>query len=107
MAGLSEERLAEIRKRVDAATPGPWEHDLDPDSDWFKTTMGCGSVYTMGEDVMGGNIAAPNGDCYPRSGYAPKEDMSFIAHARTDVPDLLAEVDRLKRFIAAYIYPTP
>lgn len=72
---------------ANAATPGPWMH-VDYASppgqhltiDGLESTyMGCGSVITMGEQVMGANIAAPNGDLYPRGGYKPREDMRFMA----------------------------
>jgi hypothetical protein len=86
--------LEAIRRRVDAATPGPWEH-VDHGDGPDSTFMGCGQVITLGERVMGGDICAPSGDCYPRSGYRPLDDMAFIAAARSDVPDLLAEVERL------------
>jgi hypothetical protein len=53
---MNDERLAEIRKREQAATPGPW---------W----------------------ASPSDE---------GADAQFMAHARTDIPDLLSEVERLK-----------
>lgn len=81
--------MSDIVERAEAAledaTPGPWEW-IDEDF------MGCGQVYTADEDLFGGNIAAPSGDCYPRSGYNPKGDMQFIAWARSGVPELVAEV---------------
>jgi len=57
------------------ATPGPWVHHVDGDDDY----RGCGMVFTLGEDVVGGEIAAPAGDLYPRGGYDPYGDMAFIA----------------------------
>jgi hypothetical protein len=86
---MTEDRIAAIRARLEAATPGPWVHDEEG-------YMGCGEVYTMGEGVEGGNIAAPSGDCYPRSGYSPKEDMEFIAHAPDDIAYLLGELDKAR-----------
>lgn len=80
---------AAIRARCEAATPGPWVW-------WDEDYMGCGQVYTMGEHVMGGNIAAPSGDLYPRSGYNPQADMRFVAAARQDVPDLCDALDRAR-----------
>jgi len=70
-----------------AATPGPWQHVdfADPHGQPAtadgqpSTYMGCGSVITMGERVLGGDIAAPNGDLYPHGGYSPSEDMAHIA----------------------------
>ena len=86
---MGELDLNAIQERADAATPGPWLHDESEDF------MGCGSVFTGAESLLGGEIAAPNGDLYPRSGYSPRDDMVFIANARQDVPALLAEVKRL------------
>ena len=71
-----------LREHAEAATRGPWEHvdHADPgDPETYTTYMGCGSVATMDPDLAGGDIAAPNGDLYPRSGYSPKDDMAYIA----------------------------
>lgn len=78
---LLQRAAAALREHAGAATPGPWEHvdyqgAVDPA---YVTYMGCGSVVTMNEDLVGGDIAAPSGDPYPRSGYAPKEDMAYVA----------------------------
>jgi hypothetical protein len=67
--------LAEIQARVDAATPGPWKHD------------GSGDVEDVPEfvldrfDIMPQTIARAD---------LRNEDAEFIAHARTDVPMLVA-----------------
>jgi hypothetical protein len=45
---------------------------------------------------MGGDIAAPSGDCYPRSGYSPREDMAYIALMHP--PVALALADLLQEF---------
>jgi len=80
---LHERIKAAVEQRLtlaQAATPGPWMHvDYAGSGDPDCTFMGCGSVITMGENVLGGAIAAPSGDLYPRSGYSPKDDMAFIA----------------------------
>ena len=89
-----------LREHADAATPGPWEHVdfAEPEgqpltSDGRQSTfMGCGSVITMGEDVMGGDIAGPNGDLYPRSGYSPGDDMAHIALMHPPVALALADL---------------
>ena len=80
-------RLDELEKLAKDATPGPWRHVdfADPPyqpmtSEGLESTyMGCGSVITMGDGVAGGDIAAPNGDLYPRGGYSPGDDMALIA----------------------------
>jgi hypothetical protein len=81
-------QLAETERLAKEATPGPWLHVdfAEPSgqpltaSGEQSTFMGCGSVITLAENVLGGDIAAPCGDLYPRSGYSPKGDMAHIAH---------------------------
>lgn len=71
---MTPERLAEIKARADAATKGPWkvaEQDLEC---WI-----AGPTVVQNQE---GAFARPN--------------AAFIAHAREDIPDLLAEVERLK-----------
>lgn len=91
-----------IRERVNAATPGPWAWDEEG-------FMGAGSVWCASEQdsLFGGPIAEPSGDCYPRGGYAPKEDMTFIAHAREDVPTLLDALDRVRQVLDDYTGEAP
>lgn len=96
-----------LREHAEGATPGPWRHVdyADPEgqpltSDGQQSTfMGCGSIITMTERLIGGDIAmphppyiaGPSGDCYPRGGYSPKEDMAFIALMHPPVALALAE----------------
>ena len=69
------DRLQEIRARLDAATPGPWENEF-------------------------GVVADANGNRH----YIPNEygdwdnpaDPDFIAHAPADIAWLLDEVERLR-----------
>lgn len=63
---LTDERISEIQKRADAATPGPWE-------------------------VVGDRIEPDIGEAWSFHGAANSANGVFIAHSRTDVPDLLAE----------------
>ena len=69
-------RIAQIRARVEAATPGPW-HDVEgatPGMYWVelrhRATI-CDFPYEQGA----------------------QEDAAFIAHARADIPALLAAVE--------------
>ena len=74
---MTLQELEEIRKRCDAATEGPWEQ----------------------EDCRENHIATATG---MDIAHAPKQiNAQFIAHARTDVPALLAEVERLRGLIKA------
>lgn len=89
---MSDLDLDALEALAKDATPGPWE--WEPEG-----FMGCGQVWTNGQGVEGGSIAGPTGDCYPRSGYSPKEDMQFIAAA--DPPTVLALIERVREAEAA------
>lgn len=79
--GLSPERLDDIQARCDAATPLPW------------------NSYFEGRDFLGGGsiVQTPNFDIEIPG--AKVEDFDFIAAARSDIPDLLAEVRRLRAIV--------
>lgn len=70
---MTDQELAAIEARVNAATAGPWEAYCNYDECWTLD-----GPIANGPDMM------------------PKGDAIFIAHARTDVPALVAEVRRLK-----------
>ena len=70
-------RLDEIRAREAAATPGPW----------FDT----GDVESVGVSIAMDPYADINPD---RAVW--KVNADFIAHAREDIPFLLAEIERLE-----------
>ena len=75
---ISDKELAEIRKRAEAATPGPWKAFIEDRG--FQS--GSSFIQTQGEDIelIG----------------ATEEDYDFIANARQDIPKLLDEIERLK-----------
>ena len=80
-------REAEIRARVDAATPGPWR--------WLDDQQVCPVLIAGSREswqpLVGGG--------FPGDGEAVivrKDDARFIAHAREDVPYLLARVRELE-----------
>jgi len=79
---LTNERLAEIRERCEAATPEPWV---------IRQCGETGELFVAyrwddGEDSGLFNMCQD----------IEKTDATFIAHAREDVPALLAEIDRLR-----------
>ena len=78
-----DERLAAIRARAEAATPGPWH--IEDDSN-FKNEEHAGSVVTE----QGYYLAKIEPDVDDADGNA-----EFIAHAREDVPYLLDLVTAL------------
>jgi hypothetical protein len=69
--------LPAIRERCSRATAGPWKSYLEG----RDHTSGSNFIMTSGEDIelLG----------------ATEADQDFIAHARQDIPLLLAEIDRL------------
>ena len=69
---MTREQLDAIRARVEAATPGPWRASRWPSNN---------------PSVM---------DAWGLSGMVTFADAVFCGHARQDVPDLLAEVERLR-----------
>ncbi|WP_313292599.1 hypothetical protein [Faecalispora jeddahensis] len=70
---MDQKYLAEIKARADAATPGPW----------YAKQIG---------EYVGFNT--------PYYGFATRmaelNDFEFACHARTDIPALVAEVERLQ-----------
>jgi len=70
--------LSEIKKRCDAATPGPWEYSP------------AGHIYRKDTGLI--DTVAFVGAC----GNQAVRDTAFIAHSREDVPALIAEVERLQ-----------
>jgi len=78
---VTELDLTAIKKRVEAASAGPW---------------------TAAQDglVWAGRL----GD--PVSGSTDLEDAEFIAACRTDVPALVAEVERLSRLLGPAEVPS-
>lgn len=74
--------LDAVRARADAATDGPWfahdgNLDYDPRPFWVVSQ----------EDAQDDSVAEVHVGC--------REDAEFIAHAREDVPALLAELARV------------
>lgn len=83
---MTAERIAEIKAREGKATPGPWVDSCEIK----KTSRGVNACCGVRADRGIGEIC-------PLVAYGLKsEDAEFFAHARQDIPDLLAEVDRLR-----------
>ncbi len=81
---MTNEQLAQIHTRLEAATPGPWHAETYRDSYVVAPIHG---------------IHSP-GQCVANAG--PRvADAEFIAAARTDVETLLTEVERLRGRLAA------
>jgi hypothetical protein len=87
---VTEEELAEIEGRAAAASPGPW------------TSFVEGRDHQSGDDFIRISGSDAEDDMYVSrygaSGSRPAStaDQVFIAHARQDVPALIAEIRRLR-----------
>lgn len=76
--------LEEIRKRAEKATPGPWSA-VHKQTQSFVDYPKSGHAY-VGTTSMWSNGNGPSPD-------SCKANADFIAHARTDIPALLAALD--------------
>lgn len=93
MTGLSSDDLAAIRARADAAIEGPWEVR-------YGDPYMAGPTWTLRQ-------AGKPGIRLAVSQYGFDDMAEFIAHARSDIPNLLTEVDRLQREVARLRKHTP
>ena len=91
-------RLDKIEARANAATEGPWEWEGEAKAEW---ELGANSLvpsrrpddpvlYGYGYDASGIEVKTP-------------ADAEFIAHARTDVPWLLEQVERRDKALEAVL----
>lgn len=89
---LTDQQLADMRAREEAAFDGPWFTDSLDEVD---------GTTSIGVATEGDTFIIELGDLDPA-------DAEFIAHARTDVPTLLDEVKQLRRAArsAAVIFRT-
>lgn len=84
---MTEEELSEIEQRCEAARKGPWTSYIE------------GRDHTSGSNIIQvGPTAEPKDDIDIVG--ATEADQDFMAHARSDVPRLLAEVRRLRALMA-------
>lgn len=73
--------LDEVKERCEKATPGPWKHFVT--ESFSANVVGDGWVVARCETFSTGQELA---------------DAKFIAHARGDIPRLLAIVERLGEY---------
>lgn len=98
---LSSGERAEIQARADAATEGPWRIEKDseidyeagiPFSEWPQTLVG--PLQSDPTRWAVDHDAANRIDEVNELSFA---DAEFIAHAREDIPKLLAELARIEQ----------
>jgi hypothetical protein len=102
---MTPEALAEIRERADKATPGPWLYRPRIIDDWGSVRAGVDGYHVaISRDGDGIGADQKAMDEHRKNKTDPYEPNGrFIAHARTDIPALLAlveakqaEVERLR-----------
>lgn len=90
MTLLSDEQLAEIEARANAATEGPWilADSTDEASDWFSE-FDEPMVVTADSEPGHYSLIAAN---FTQGESEGADDARFVAAARTDVPKLVAHI---------------
>ena len=89
---ITEERMKELKELAEKATPGPWEAGY---SHW-----GQSDVIALRHDSIDGHVGLKNGIPFVRVAQHSEiliKDAEFIAAARQAVPELIQEIERLKR----------
>lgn len=91
-----------IRERAEAATAGPWYVRYTDDASFMCMTVICTTDYGDGHDNKRFDnepdvVAITLHQLMPRVGLGSDDcgdaDSAFIAHARTDIPRLLNDLD--------------
>jgi hypothetical protein len=82
---ITQEELEAIRKRVEAATIGDWDYDVED----FGISNGNFMVAMAELDSEGYPFIRAN-----------TADLEFICESREDVPKLLVEIERLRLALA-------
>lgn len=88
---MDKQQLDAIRKMCEAATPGPWNYD------GMHNEIHClapGEEYFL---IMSELRVHPNEGIPDRFGHKHNPNFELIAACRTDLPALLAEVERLMK----------
>jgi hypothetical protein len=83
---VKRSEIEAIKRRCNAATVGPWGI-VELDDKWIVGLMRGG---------LKERVWVEDSSCIER-----REDADFIAHARADVPELVAEVERLRAILGA------
>ena len=83
---MTDEEIREIERRCNEATPAPWQSFIE------------GRDHLGGSDfIRTGGLDDACPDIYLTQ--ATHADQDFIAHARQDIPALIAEIRRLKALV--------
>ena len=84
---MTDDEICQIERRCIAATAAPWQSFIE------------GRDHMSGSDfIRTGGLDSSSPDIYLTD--ATHADQDFIAHARQDIPALIAEIRHLKTLIA-------
>ncbi len=89
---MDDKRIAELRKICDAATDGPWETDDYAAYVYGGDTSPIVEIRGFGAEASG---KRPDG--------SQESNATFIATARTALPEALDEITRLKSLLSDVI----
>jgi len=108
---MTEEELREVRERCERALEGPWQ---------VRFSKPRGTIVMQVQKHPRPMVIVARADFYPAGSEAPTDEegfvvadehaglsaqrlltAEFIAHARQDVQALLAEIDSLRKAVAA------
>ena len=105
---MNDNRIAEIQQRCEAATPSPWEVEKYYHDEPYEQFIKSAAVVSTCEDGSKRTITRNNWS------NPVVADLEFIAHAREDIPYLLAqlaerdkEIERLRKEVAPLGYRVP
>ncbi len=83
-------KLDEIEARLNAATPGPWKWEID-------ASDGTNALVSSDESVIGRAVLwGQDKNDYGAHIRVTEEDAEFMAHVRSDMEYLMAEIKKLK-----------
>lgn len=92
MGRPTDEQLAAIRERCDKATEGPWKAEVEIDGIYAgRPTVVVSSKRSSMLTRRVVNVSQTR-KCVENE----ENNIEFIAHAREDIPLLLAEIEHLK-----------
>lgn len=103
---MTDEELVRIERLANNATPGPWttEKPKANDDGWATGVVIAATYGGQGIFAKNGKPARtkPTGHVYadPPGGQMPAADQAFLAAGREAVPELIAEVRRLRGELA-------
>lgn len=92
---MPPEQLAEIKARADRATPGPW-HKVSDCPHPSELCSGCSETWTGVREAYA-----------PGDSEREYENADFIAHARSDIPALIAALEEAQADVQSLLGDCP